>query len=254
MINFDIAQCKEVFSQYVSDYDIKNERIRLKVVHTFKVLEVMEWLCEAENVTGDCRELARLVALLHDFGRFEQLRRFDSFIDGQTVDHAELGADLLFKEGYIKEFAPKESGKVYEVIETAIRWHNKFKIPEELGGSVRQICQLIRDADKLDIFRVINEESIEALEGCSAEAVGESLITEEIYKDILDGLTVLSAKRKTPMDHWVSHLALVNDLVFNSSKEWLKESGLLAEIAGRIDYKHPETKAQIQSLLQYLEA
>lgn len=252
MLFLDMANCKEVFSQYVSGYDVKNDRIRLKIVHTYKVLEVMEWLCEAENISGEMAQLARLVALLHDFGRFEQLRRFDSFIDGETVDHAELGADLLFKEGYIKKFLP-EGAEYYPMIEKAIRWHNKFKLPENLSEKEVTLAQLIRDADKLDIFRVVNEETIEALEGCTPEAVGEALITEEIFQDVMKGLTVLSAKRKTLMDHWISHLALVNDLVYPSSKKWLKDSGILRAIALRIEYKNTVTQNQMEALLAYLE-
>ena len=43
--------------------------------------------------------------MLHDIGRFEQIRRFGTFNDVQSVDHAEFGADLLFKEGLIRKFA-----------------------------------------------------------------------------------------------------------------------------------------------------
>ena len=43
--------------------------------------------------------------MLHDIGRFEQIRRFGTFNDAQSVDHAEFGADLLFKECLIRKFA-----------------------------------------------------------------------------------------------------------------------------------------------------
>ena len=36
--------------------------------------------------------------MLHDIGRFEQIKRYGTFNDSKSVDHGEFGADLLFKE------------------------------------------------------------------------------------------------------------------------------------------------------------
>ena len=41
------------------------------------------------------QQLAELIALLHDIGRFEQLRLYDSFMP-DTMDHAAFGVKLLF--------------------------------------------------------------------------------------------------------------------------------------------------------------
>ena len=56
-----------------------------------------------ENITGVERDLAYLIALLHDIGRFEQIKRFNSF-DDRNVDHATLGVQVLFDEGMIRQF------------------------------------------------------------------------------------------------------------------------------------------------------
>ena len=50
-----------------------------------------------------------LTGLLHDVGRFEQLRRYGTFIDAQSIDHAEFGADRLFRQGKIRDYVEDAS-------------------------------------------------------------------------------------------------------------------------------------------------
>ena len=84
----------EAFQEYVSHYDAENPMISDKVAHTFRVAENAEQIA----LHTSCPELADFawfLGLLHDIGRFEQIRRYGTFADGQSVDHAELGADIL---------------------------------------------------------------------------------------------------------------------------------------------------------------
>ena len=100
---FDILKAKESFMNYVRQFDLTNDKIHLKLVHTLEVVRTTEYLCLYENITGVERDLAYLIALLHDIGRFEQIKRFNSF-DDRNIDHAKLGVQVLFKEGMIRNF------------------------------------------------------------------------------------------------------------------------------------------------------
>lgn len=40
--------------------------------------------------------LAEIIGLLHDFGRFEQLRKYHSYNDATTIDHADYSIEQLF--------------------------------------------------------------------------------------------------------------------------------------------------------------
>ena len=116
---FDILKAKESFMNYVRQFDLTNDKIHLKLVHTLEVVRTTEYLCLYENITGVERDLAYLIALLHDIGRFEQIKRFNSF-DDRNIDHAKLGVQVLFKEGMIRNFI--DDDQYDEIIEKAIPW------------------------------------------------------------------------------------------------------------------------------------
>ena len=74
-------------------------------------------------------DLAWLLGILHDIGRFEQLSRYHTFNDRRSVDHAKLSADLLH-EGLGDIFVPKDVD--YNLVEKAVRLHNVLELPKDL--------------------------------------------------------------------------------------------------------------------------
>ena len=89
---------KEQFEKYLDSYDRDNGKVRLKIIHTYGVVHDMTKICKRMQLSEEDTELARIIALLHDIGRFEQLKRFDSF-EPTTMDHAAYGVQVLFEEG-----------------------------------------------------------------------------------------------------------------------------------------------------------
>ena len=117
----DIAHAKQEFEKYLDEYDREDEQIRLKIVHTYGVVKYAGEIARKMECSGEDVELAELIGLLHDIGRFEQIRRFHSFEPG-TMDHAVFGAELLFgEEKLIRRFV--EDDKFDELIDAAIRKH-----------------------------------------------------------------------------------------------------------------------------------
>ena len=83
-----------------------------------------------------------------------------------SVDHAELGADILFLDGFIDRYPTEGLPEGWRALcETAVRLHNKLDLPSHLDPRTRLFCQLIRDADKTDIFRVVATTPFEQLVG-----------------------------------------------------------------------------------------
>ena len=80
---------KQQFEKYLDGYDSNNDKVRLKIIHTYGVVHAMEEICHRMQLSEEDTELARIIALLHDIGRFEQLKCFDSF-EPTTMDHAAL--------------------------------------------------------------------------------------------------------------------------------------------------------------------
>ena len=116
----------EIFKKYTSKYNLKDIRIGMKENHSIAVMELMGELAYRLNLSNEDIKLARLIGLLHDIGRFPQWEKYHTFVDKNSVDHAEIGADYLFKEGHIRDFI--EDNKYDSIIEKAIRNHNKYKI------------------------------------------------------------------------------------------------------------------------------
>lgn len=241
----DLEYAKKKFELYLKDYDMKDEKILLKKKHTFAVLDTADYICKKEKMSQEDTQLALLIALLHDIGRFEQLKTFQSF-DDRKFDHAEFGVKVLFDEGKIRDFL--EDRKYDEIIKKAIAYHSAYKLPRELSKKEELQCKIIRDADKLDNFRVKETEKIETLFDTPAEEVGKEEISDHVLNDIREERTILSNTRKTNMDKWVSYLAFVFDLNFRASFQFLEENQWIDRNIRRIKYTNKETKKRMEEI------
>ena len=88
----DYNQARMEFEQYLNDYDRTDGKVKLKITHTYGVVARSGQIAERMGLSAEDRELAKMIALLHDIGRIEQLKRYDSFLP-ETMDHAAYGAD-----------------------------------------------------------------------------------------------------------------------------------------------------------------
>ena len=86
MIDFKFAM--NAFQQYLKDFDSKYGKNELKIRHTYGVVKSSEYIANKLNLSLEDVELAKLIALLHDIGRFEQIKQFDCFLDYKNTDHA----------------------------------------------------------------------------------------------------------------------------------------------------------------------
>ena len=143
----------EEFTKYVNNYDMNDENIRLKYNHSIRVMELSRKYAQILGFNDEDIYLATLIGLLHDIGRFEQLRVYHSYNDRETIDHAEYGIEQLFDKGLIKNFIKDE--KYYDIIKYAIKYHNKFKLPVCDNERMMMHAKLIRDVDKIDIVYLL---------------------------------------------------------------------------------------------------
>lgn len=138
---------------FYSDDEFVQQNIFLKEEHT-------RYVCLEANMIGDSlglsykqRYLAETSALFHDIGRFTQFARYRTFNDAQSENHALLGVKVLEEAGVLSCLAQDESDLILKTVEL----HNVYKIPEGLSEEELLLVRLVRDADKLDIFRVVTE-------------------------------------------------------------------------------------------------
>lgn len=221
----DRTRVLQKFREYVSDYDINDDKIRLKVVHTYRVADNSERIAASLGLESGDIDLAWLIGMLHDIGRFEQLRRYHTFIDARSIDHAKFGADLLFEEGLIRSFIEENTYDNY--IEAAIRAHNLFVLEDDDDSKRLMFCKILRDADKIDIFRVNEEFPKEVVYDTTFEELMRSELSAEVVEASLQHITVHRKLKKTPADTIVSHLSLVYGIYYPESIIMLREQGYL---------------------------
>lgn len=243
----DIEYARKKFDEYLEGYDRKDDKIHLKEVHTFCVLEAADEICREEGFGEEDHQLALLVALLHDIGRFEQLKQFNSFSD-QIFNHADFGVKVLFEDGMIRRFIHDD--QYDSVIRKAIKYHSLYSLDCVSGLTDREKlhCRIIRDADKLDNFRVKDTEKIETLFDTPEEMVEMEEITPLVLETVRKKKSVVSGDRVTHLDCWVSYLAFIFDLNFAASFRWILRRDYLNRNIDRMTYKNPGTKEVMEEI------
>ena len=142
----------KTFDDYVSNYNLEDKDIKIKYKHSYRVMELSKKYSKLLGFSEEEQELATLIGLLHDIGRFEQLRVYHTYNDSKSIDHADYGVKILFEDGLIKKFWDKEED--YDLIKFSVQNHNKLLLPEINNERIIKQARLIRDTDKLDILYI----------------------------------------------------------------------------------------------------
>ncbi len=259
---------KNSFQKYVADYDITDEKIRLKVEHTYRVADICEKIAEKLELSEYDIKLAWFIGMMHDVGRFEQLRRFGTFIDAESINHAHYAVNILFEQGKLSDYTnadrqrltdifarihspQKEQADDLEIIARAVWNHSEFRIEEGLDKRTMIFCKIIRDADKIDILKVANDFPLEVIYNTSKEKVVKENISEKVMQQFMEKHTITREVRKTAVDHLVGHIALVFELEYGVSRQIVKEQGYLKKLVG-FHSQNQDTIDKFQTIKQIM--
>ncbi|MDD3186902.1 MAG: HD domain-containing protein [Bacilli bacterium] len=242
MIDFNYA--KKAFKDYLKNYDLSIGMIKLKVTHTYGVVSLSEYIARDLNLCEEDIELAKLIALLHDIGRFEQARQYGDYIDYKTVDHADLGVKILFDDNLIRKFI--KDNKYDNIILKAIKNHNRLAIEDLLNEKELLHAKIIRDADKADNFRVKTTEKIENICNLNIKEMENSEITDKIYNDFMNSKVIITKDRKTGIDFWISYIAFIFDFNYKSGLKYVSNKNYINIMVDRINYNNPVTKEKME--------
>lgn len=142
----------KIFEQYISKFDLNNEKVRWKYLHSYRVAFLMEWLARKLKLAKNDVIVAYILGLFHDIGRFPQLDKFDSYND-LNIDHGDLGYKILKEEGLLDTVLDK---KILDSVALGVKYHNKYEVDSKYLSNT--YIKMIRDCDKLDILRAIGED------------------------------------------------------------------------------------------------
>lgn len=239
------SKAKKYFDKFIGGNFVANdEKVNHKVNHTYNVVNNAKYLCEDMNFTEEDTDLAMVVALLHDIGRFNQAKEMKTFREDITnYDHATLGVKLLFEDNEIRNFI--KVNKYDEIIKKAIENHSKYMLEEKgLTKKEKLHCKIIRDADKIDSFRAKTIDDIYTMANITKEDIENSLITDKIYNDFMSEKTIFSKDRKSGIDIWVSYIAFIFGLEFKSSYKIINEKDYINKLFNRFEYHQDKEKME----------
>ena len=239
----DLQQARNAFKEYISSFDNQDDPgFNLKVVHTYHVVDNAIMISKKLGLSEEDINLAALIGILHDIGRFDELKNLKKF-DSVGNDHAMFASKLLFEEGLITNFI--DTDKYNNIIKKAIENHNKKQIEDGLSKEELLHSKIIRDADKLDNFRVKKEENIENIfPGIvnTKEELENSLISDNVYNSIMKEECVDIKDRVYPLDYWLCVLAFIFDINFKETLLIIKENDYINILIDRFKYSTSNEK------------
>lgn len=256
---------KKMFDDYAAHYDKNDGRVELKIIHTDAVVAIMDRICEMRQLPEHTKALAHLCAQFHDIGRFEQLRQYDTFLDHVSVDHAHLSCQVLKDSGMLDGLSAADR----DMVLTAIANHNKLEIDPAVAAAVGEaaaagaesscaqlcfeLCKLVRDADKCDIFRVFATDDMKDVVGATEEQIAHETITPEVLADFRRCRCTDKRIRKTYLDYWIGFLGFFFDLNYPESVAIAREQGYYRMPFDRTRFADPKTQKQVDECLAILE-
>lgn len=241
----DIENAKKVFYEYVKKYNAKDGKIALKINHIIRVSSISKGIAETLNMSEEDIKLAEFIGLLHDIGRFEQIRVYNTFYDKDSVNHAEYGVKVLFEDGLIENFNVEE--KYYKIIKLAILNHNKSRIENGLNEKELIHAKIIRDSDKLDIYNVLLTDTVQNTYEC--ETLENEEFSEEIVREFKEDNLIIYKNMQTNADLWIAHIAYVFDFYFRESYIKLKEKDYINKLFEKANFKNIKTKSIAQEIV-----
>ena len=204
MTNINLTKCYNIFNKYVQTFNLNDTKIKGKQQHTFRVIKYAEIIAKSLNLTNNEIDFIKLCALLHDIGRFYQWQQYHTFQDNISIDHAKKGVEILKNNNYINEYTNQNHDLLYKVILN----HNKYAIDKKLTKYEKQLANIIRDADKIDIMLT---------QANDIDPKNIPTINKTIYLELFNNKLLQSNNIKNKLDINLKQLSFIYDINYPQS-------------------------------------
>lgn len=238
----DIKKAEEEFKKYANKYDMNEEKNLMKFYHTFRVEEICKKLAISLEMDEDEIKLAQIVGLLHDIARFEQYTKYRTHNDRKSVDHGDLGVEILEENKFIRKFI--ETDMYDEIILKAIKNHNKYAIEKTLNEKEELFSKIVRDADKIDIFYL----AVDEIWKNEKEEIEKEIITPKVLEQFINGETIDKRNLKNHIDSVILILAFIYDFNIKDSYKIINENRYVDKIIDRFNFIQEQTQKQMEDI------
>jgi putative nucleotidyltransferase with HDIG domain len=240
------TELNRAFLQYVDSFPVNDEGIRdhfqIKKKHTYRVVHEIKSIALQSGLSGRETELARIIALFHDIGRFEQFMRYRTFNDDISENHAEIAIRVIREQHFLSAF----EDRIVKIISAAIENHNIPMLPEISDPEVLLFSRLLRDADKLDIWRLTLDQNV-AFTIRNEKEPDFYRVPQIILNRIREGRVVLLQFAESMNDFRMLRLSWIFDMNFPATFAILENKGIIDKILNKIP-EFPE-KNEISAIL-----
>jgi len=242
-------QYHAILLTYAKKYEQFGEEIELKTLHMLSVAALMNNLSIQFKLSPQLHKLAIITGLFHDIGRYEQFKTYHTFRDSISIDHGNLSAEIIEKNQLLCDLSKEEQ----DMVITAVRNHNKYAIEDNIDGDTLVLCRMIRDADKIDCFRVVCSEPFENSYGVTKEEVENSPISDNVYESILNHRMVVNTDRKYPIDFILSCVAFVFDIYYPQSCAITKEKKKYFSLLDTLHFNNEQTAKRMKTIIKEVD-
>jgi len=231
----DLENFKVWFHDYVGSFYGSDEKVNihldLKEKHTMRVCSEMQDLTESLELDESRALIAQTIALFHDVGRFPQCAKYKTYDDHQSINHGTLGVNVLRQTKVLDGLMSHEK----ELITAAVGLHGVRKVPDQLADDKKLFLNLIRDADKLDIYRLTLQYYADYLANpeefkLQLDCPDEPYYTPKIVQSILNGVNIDHKDLQTLNDAKMCRMAWVFDINYPQTLVKIKERRFIEQI------------------------
>ena len=252
-----IEQLRQRFFDYVDRFYVNNEAdnqpIRLKRDHTRRVCRNARMLANKLKLSEKDTLLAEVMALFHDVGRFKQYRIYHTFKDVDSENHAALSVAEINANDFLAGLSKADR----RIVLTAVEFHNALDIPDGLSERERFFLKLLRDADKLDIWKVFGEyyenEARSASDSVSLGLPDSDQYSAGALAAVRERKIVRMQEMKTLNDFKLLQISWVYDLNFVPTVEAMLEKGYINRLYAFLPHTKEITEA-FEKVCQYAES
>ena len=245
------AWMEDYIKSFYSDDSEVQKGILIKEEHTYCVTRLSGELAAHLKLSPRDAALAEIVGLLHDVGRFRQYSVYKTFNDAESEDHADLGLKVMAEEiPLLKELSEEN----LRLVKFAVANHNKKEIAPTDDSKELLFAKMIRDADKIDIYRVLEPYLFNVK---AAPNFIKSSFDENVSPDFIDNFIAQKQadyrKIRTQGDRKLVRLMWVYDINFAWSLKKIMEKGYVERIAESLRPMDDKMKLGIKKLNDYIE-
>lgn len=234
-INYFRKLFENYSNSFLSSLEEENtkQNIQLKITHSKNVEKNCSLIAESEKLSEESIFIADLCGLFHDIGRFEQYTKYNTFRDDISIYHGQLGVEVLEKIKILKDLPEN----IIKIILDSTYNHGLLKIPDNIDENIMLFSKITRDADKIDIYRIVAEyyhKSGPRNIALEYNLDDSPIISESIIKTFCNGELISKDKLNTLNDFKCMQLSWIFDLNFQYTKDTVLSKNYLDSILNSI--------------------